>query len=147
MLINPGSSNISLPGHQKIFFRLIGCAGIFGKFGDTLTVTVAPLRHREGESRLLTAKIPIAAQAFGCPIEFLAAKKATDNLISDDCLKLMETDIEFFESLLSSLSARETTIYLGVVSYTTEAKKREVKLRNNSAFSKRNALELNGQFI
>ena len=141
--MKPNSSDISIPGYQRVVINLIGCAGIFGEFNDTLTITLEPLRNYGGQFRALTARVPIVAKAYGSPVDFITATKSVEKTIFNDCLELMAMKPEFSEILLASVPSQETSAHLGAVSYLTETKKREVKLRNNSAFSECRAVQMN----
>lgn len=134
--VDPISSKIDLLAHETVTIRLIGCADIFGEFHDTLTISVVPLKKYATEPRTLIARLPVIAQAYGSPVDFLTATKSINKESFNECLRSKVMDAKFSELLLSSIPARETTASLGVFSSITGIRKREVKLKNNSSFSK-----------
>ncbi|VDO00201.1 unnamed protein product [Rodentolepis nana] len=132
ILIEKGSSKFTLTAYEHKIIRLICCADIFGEFHDTLTVIAEPLQEYYGGPKSLVAKLSVIARVFGSPVEFLAATKSINKMLFNQCLKDPENDSEFYDLVLSSIPARELLVNLGTISALDEAKKREVKLRNNS---------------
>nr|CDS26445.1 deleted in lung and esophageal cancer protein 1 [Hymenolepis microstoma] len=132
ILIEKGSDKFTLTAYERKIIRLICCADIFGEFHDTLTVTAEPFQEYYGGSQSLVAKLPVIARVFGSPVEFLAATKSVNKMLFNQCLKDPETESEFYDLMLSSIPARELLVNFGSISVFDGAKKREVKLRNNS---------------
>ncbi|VDD77334.1 unnamed protein product [Mesocestoides corti] len=129
------TSAIDVPPYKSVAIRLVGCADIFGEFQDTLTISLEPSRVCSLGAQPLIARLPIVARACGSPVDFLTASKSVNKPIFNECYKTKVTDSNSYGLLLSSIPARETTANLGITSCISPNVRREVKLRNNSAFT------------
>lgn len=136
ILIDEGLNIFTLAAYERKIIRLICCADIFGEFRDSLTVIAEPVQKYDDKSQVLVAKLPVIARVFGSPIEFLAAAKSVNKALLNQCLKDPKIDSEFYDLMLSSIPARELLVNFGTISTLDGAKKREIKLRNNSALGK-----------